>query len=103
MDDCSCDGEKLCFKHKAAYWRENGTLNISPQATPNRRNHKPSTVHVPMNSWEKGVAKDSRGMPLLKANLAPIGVKEYGQRRHEIEAQRRGMANGTPTPAPPNP
>lgn len=70
--------------------RFRGQIQISPQATPSRRNPKaaPATADP---SWEKGIARDSRGMPLLKADGSQIGVKEYGERRHELEAARRRL------------
>jgi hypothetical protein len=41
-------------------------------------------------------------MPLLGKGMTPIGVKEYGERRHEIEAHRRRLYQGDQTAlAPP--
>jgi hypothetical protein len=34
------------------------------------------------NSWERGIAKDDRGMPYLGADNKPVGVKEFAQRRN---------------------
>ena len=53
------------------------------------------------NSWEKGVARDERGMPFLGGKgMQPIGVKEYAQRRHEIEDHRRMLRQASPVPTP---
>lgn len=49
------------------------------------------------NSWERGFALDGRGVPLLDASGEPIGVKQYAQKRHALEAERRRLAND---PAP---
>lgn len=52
---------------------------------------KPRPVQSP--SWEKGIAGEHRPdgsfMPYLSAEqeYAPIGVKEFGERRHEITEQ----------------
>jgi hypothetical protein len=52
-----------------------------------------------MNSWEKGIVRDSRNMPLLHpGSLEPIPIKRFVERRHEIEEGRRRMAQD-PHPA----
>lgn len=71
---------------KLAEWRARG-LQVSPAATPNRRNQIPP--RTPNNSWERGIAKDARGMPLLDADYRPLGIKKYGENRHQIEESRR--------------
>lgn len=94
---CSADPHSLCLTHKLAYWREAGGLNISPAATPSRRNHvAPAT---PRNSWERGIPVDERGMPYLDHGMSPIGQKEWGhkwRRVHEDSARRR---SNTPPPS----
>ena len=95
---CGCDGTHLCLPHKLAYWRESGHRLVSPQATPNRRNHLPPKVTSNANAWERGVAKDSRGMPLLCADGSPMGVKEYAEKRTEVEEVRRRAHNAPATP-----
>lgn len=77
------DGCQICWL--------SGTIQLSPKATPSKRSDAPPTAFKPMNSWEKGIATDSRGMPLLGKGGAPIGVKEAGERRHEIDAWRRRL------------
>lgn len=78
------------FAEKLAYWREHG-LNVSPAATPTRRNSVPPAT--PNNSFERGVPKDSRGMPFFDERGGVIGQKEYITRRREIEAGRRRAHN----------
>jgi hypothetical protein len=97
-EQCGCVGEWLCFRHKLAYWRE-GNLNISPAATPSRRNNKPTQAFTPKNSWERGIAKDERGMPYLRPeDLQPMGVHEFASRRHEFDEGRKKLKAQAPTP-----
>lgn len=77
----STEDEEL--KEKLRHWRENGGLNISPKATPNRTQGKPSKPREPNNAWERGIATDHRGMPYLDSNLNPIGVKAFSETRHK--------------------
>lgn len=92
--DCQ---DRYCkeFACKLHAWRSGDGVGfqVSPSMLPNRRNHKPPRLTTGGgNAWERGVARDSRGMPLLKG-LTPIGVKEYSQRRREIDDNRRKAAN----------
>lgn len=93
MLDCGCseDGKSLCFKHKLR------TIQWSPSATPSRRS--PVPPRTPDNSWERGVVKDKRGMPLLDKNLEPIGQAELANNRRQIEDGLRALKNTPPTPA----
>ena len=68
-----------------------GTIQLSPKATPSKRSTAPPSVHVSRNSWEAGIATDERGMPFLGKGDQPIGVKEYGERRHEIDQWRHRL------------
>lgn len=70
-------------------------IQLSPKATPSKRSLAPPRRPDP--AWERGIVKDHRGVPLLKADGSEIGVKEYSQRRREIEAARKQLAQ---TPAP---
>ncbi len=95
VSDCSlCDGDVLCLRHKLAYWRERG-MQVSPSATPSRRN----TVapRTPNNAWERGVPRDSRGMPVLNPDLTPMGAKQFAENRSRIEESRR-RAHQAPAP-----
>jgi hypothetical protein len=97
MSDC-CDGDRLCFKHKLAYWRDTGGLNISPAATPTRRNNNPPTTFAAKNSWERGVAKDDRGMPYLDKNLEPMPIKAFGEKgRRQVAVNREKLKHQPPT------
>lgn len=72
------------------------TIQVSPAVRTTKR-YAPSTAFTPMNSWERGIAKDERGLPLLDGNLQPIPVKRYAEKRHEYEARRHELAT-SPTP-----
>jgi len=65
-----------------------GEIQLSPKATPSKRS--PVPPRKPNNSWEKGLARNERGMPLMMDGR-PIGVKEYAERRHEIDDARRRL------------
>jgi hypothetical protein len=67
------------------------TIQLSP-AVRTTRNDAPSTAFTPMNSWEKGIAKDERGVPLLDGDLQPIPIKRYAEQRHKYEARRHELA-----------
>lgn len=54
------------------------TINLSPAATPSRRNSKTPREST-NNSWEKGIPTDSRGMPYLDSNLNVIGQKRWAE------------------------
>lgn len=97
-DVCACRENDLCFRHKLAYWRERGGFNLSPAATPSRRNNiAPST---PKNSWEKGIPTDNRGMPYLDHNGSTIGQKEWGDKwRRRFDDQKRRNTNTPVAPA----
>lgn len=68
------------------------SVQISPAATPSKRNpNNPPTWHEGRTTWEKGIATDSRNMPLLDAGLNPVPIKRYSENRHYIEEQRRRL------------
>lgn len=73
-------------------------LRLSDEATPTRRSHR-EHVFRPIKdpSWEKGIAGEQRPggtfMPYLDDERAPIGVKEAGERRHELGAQVHRLKN----------
>lgn len=71
----------------------NGSIQISPQATPSKREGRRflgPPPKKPNNSWERGIATDERGMPLFMDGK-PVSVKRYAERRHEIEDKRRRL------------
>lgn len=82
-EDCDCFGCKA------------RSVSFAPTAMPSRMNLVPT--RKPDNSWEKGIATDDRGVPLLTESGALMGVKEAGVRRHEIEQRKRELVN---RPAP---
>jgi hypothetical protein len=48
-------------------------------------------------AWERGIVTETRPggyrVPVLGENMKPIRVKEYGQRRREIESRLRQLKN----------
>lgn len=70
------------------------SVQLSPAATPSKdRKVRPLGKPKGDNSWERGIAVDGRGMPLLREDGRHIGVKEYGEQRHSIEDARRRLRN----------
>ena len=95
MDDCvdgDCDTGRVCFKHKLA------SIQWSPSAMPSRKN----TVapRAPQNSWERGIARDERGMPLLGKSGEPVGLHEMASNRGAYESRVRDLKNTPRTPTP---
>lgn len=66
------------------------TIQISQQVKGHRPGGTPPAGN--RNSWENGIAKDERGVPLLGADMEPIGIKRYGEQRHVLEAERTRLA-----------
>lgn len=81
IDSCE-HGSPCCFKCKLR------TITVSPAAMPSRRN----TV-APRgggNDWERGIATNGRGMPLLDPDTgAEMSVKTFGEKRHRVDEARR--------------
>ncbi len=81
-----------CTEHYACRLRAKA-VQVSPAATPNRTHHKVRPMAAP--SWEAGTIRDQRpdgsSMPILNGALTPIGVKEYGENRREIDAQVKAL------------
>ena len=89
--DGDCSTGVMCFKHKIR------TIQWSPACTPTRRNTIPP--RSPSNSWERGIAKDERGMPLLDASGSPLGLHELASNRGHIEKRIRELKNAPPVTA----
>ena len=89
------DCEAPCDLHYACRLRQNTTM-IAPSAMPSRFHHgkfrKPKQP-----SWEKGIATEKRPggfeMPYLNEKGDRVRVKEFGQKRHQIEAIRDRQKN----------
>lgn len=87
-DNCGCEGSHLCLAHKLAYWRD-GNLQVSPAATPNRRNQVAPVHRESVNAYERGVPTDERGMPYLGKDFKPLGAKPFAEKRRAFEERRR--------------
>jgi hypothetical protein len=69
-----------------------GTIQISPRATPTKTRSK-AEPRRPDPAWERGVATDERGVPLLDEKGGQIGVKQYAENRHKYDEMRRRLRN----------
>lgn len=67
------------------------SIQISPSATPSRRNNIPPAQGN--NSWEKGILRDERGLPIRRGGKV-IPLKTAAAERHKIEADLRAMKAG---------
>jgi hypothetical protein len=82
-----------CTEHYACSLRAKGVA-IASAAIPNRIRNKPNRVppRAANPSWERGIAGERRSdgsfMPYRNDHGSQMGVKEAGERRHEIEAIR---------------
>ena len=91
-----------CLEHYACRLRAKG-VSVAPSATPTRISNRPY-VYRPVKdpSWERGIAGETRCdgsfMPILTETQVPMGVKEYSERRHEIEGHIKRLKTD-PTPA----
>lgn len=74
--------EADCFGCKAQ------SIQFNPYSMPSRL-HPEHAPRTPNPAWERGVATDSRGMPQLRKDGSPMGVKEYAESRHKIEEHRK--------------
>lgn len=98
MSICTGGCEPICF---GCQLRDKG-LQVSPAATPNRHNRLPGRKPEP--AWERGIKYDVRPdgsrMPLLEPGTRnPLHVKQYGEHRHEIDAQVSNLkTRSTPLP-----
>lgn len=72
-------------------------VNVSPSSMPSRMNSVPPPTANPV--WERTIVTEKRAggieVPLLDANLKPIRVKQYAQKRREIDAGMRRVKNPT--------
>jgi len=82
--DLDCEAHYACILRSKSF-------QVSPKATPNRRNNRPPRQHD--NSWEKGVLRDERGIP-IRRNGKVIPVKQAAGQRHQIESELRRLKQG---------
>lgn len=70
---------------------------VAPSAMPSRMNNTPPPKADP--AWERGIVTEKRPdgsvVPILDSNLKPIRVKQYAQKRREIDAGLRRVKNPT--------
>lgn len=68
---------------------------VAPSALPSQMNSVPPPKANP--AWERGIVTETRPdgsrVPILDSNLRPIRVKEYAQKRREIDAGLRKVKN----------
>lgn len=76
-------GDSECFRCKLA------GLQFAPSAMPSRKNLVPP--RTPTNSWERGIARDGRGVPVLDKRGQEIPIKKWGEgeRRTYDQARRK--------------
>jgi len=86
------DGPEDCYGCKVR-----GLVIGLPKDLPSRTYSK-TPPRTPQNNWEKGVARDERGMPIIRPDLSEVGVKAFAEERHTIEENRRKLES-VPPPA----
>lgn len=88
--DCDCDTYGCQLRRK-------GT-QVSPAATPNRRNTIPPRK-IEASAYNKQVMGEHRAggtfAPYLDSSLRPIRQKAFAERRHELTEIRRAQLNAT--------
>lgn len=78
---------KLCWKHKIEYWQLTGTSGVGNKSHTHRVGEQPIRRPEQNNAWERGIARDDRGVRILNSAGNPIRMKEYTQHRHHIDAE----------------
>lgn len=85
--DCDC---RDCFKAKLA------SIQTRAGSPGNRRGGRTRRIDETNCSWEAGIAGEHRRggtfMPYLGSELHPIPIKEFGEKRHTLEAERKRLA-----------
>jgi hypothetical protein len=84
-------GECECFKCHI------GAVNVGKPSDFATRT-RVGRARTPNNSWERGVARGPRGLPVVKPDGSPMGVKEYATKRHLVEETQMRRA-AIPRPA----
>lgn len=89
-----------CDVHYACRLRQNKSM-IMPSSTPSRFKHGKIRKMVEP-SWEKGIPTEKRPggfeMPYLRPDGSKMRIKEFTQRRREIEATRDRQRNAPANP-----
>jgi hypothetical protein len=79
------------------------TIQLSPairrlSGDPHEVRDRPSAAPKRFdNAWERGIARDERGVPYLNEKGDEIGVKQFAEKRHVYEKRIRDLKN---RPAP---
>jgi len=84
----SADGPEDCYGCRLK------SLAIGLPKDFSSRTRSKAPPRTPRNSWEKGIARDERGMPIIRPDLSEVSVKQYAQERHSIEENRRRAQQG---------
>lgn len=84
LEDCPDCGKRV--------WKVMVPPRISRDALPNKTPSR-TPPRTPDNAWERGIARDHRGMPYLNEKGSEIGVKEFAQNRGKYEARIRELRN----------
>lgn len=81
------------FQDKCRYWREYG-LQVTPSASPAARRGGTPRDKSNSNAWERGIARDDRGIPILMpGSLEPMPLKHYAMNQRQVdEGIRRNRA-----------
>ena len=69
------------------------TVQVDPRATPTRTRR--GVPRTPDPAWERGVPTDGRGMPYLRPDLTPMGVKEFASKRSKFEDRAKVKVTAT--------
>lgn len=69
------------------------SFHVSAQAAPSRQNKVAPRMAEP--NWEKGIAGEYRPgggfMPYQREDGTTLGIKEYGERKREVDAKVRRL------------
>jgi len=111
MDRCPHNDEYACFScEMEAHDRDHPvpvddcvtckyqSIRLSAAATPNKTK-SPTPPRQANPAWERGIAKDHRGVPYLKGDGTPIGVKQFAENRSKYEEAIRKNRQATLQPA----
>ncbi len=87
---------KPCFKHKMQYYQFSGAPGLPANSKP--KHTKPPEHRRPdqNNSWEAGIKKDDRGIPILTSTGSPMRMAEYSANRHEVDSKIKDLRASSP-------